>query len=396
LDTNSQWLSQQLGQLGVNVRYHTTVGDELPWLSEALEVALRRAPLVVITGGLGPTADDLTRQALAEATGQPLQLRAEILQLIEARFAHRGHPMPAQNRVQALFPRGSQVIPNPHGTAPGIDMDVATPGGRCRLFALPGVPAEMREMWCESVAPAVRRLAGARQVICHHRVKCFGTGESQLEAMLPDLIRRDREPRVGITVHGATITLRVTASGPDEAACRLLMQPTLETIHACLGDLVFGQEDDELEHAVLRLLERRQQRLVVGEWGTAGLIGSWLSAADTSGRLQAALIASQLQAWQGLFSSVPAASDQEALMRWVAENLRERFGSQYALLTGPLPSPQDDDPRILLALAGPRETAVVERGYRGHPDVVLQRAAKQALDLLRLELLRAANATKPA
>jgi nicotinamide-nucleotide amidase len=152
--------------------------------------------------------------------------------------------------------------------------------------------------------------------------------------------------------------------------------------------LVFGEEDDELEHAVLRLLERRQQRLVVGEWGTAGLIGGWLSTADARGYLLAALIAAQLEAWQNLLPSSPAVGDQATMLRWAAESLRTRFGSQYALVTGPLPSPHDGDPRVRLVLASPRATQVVERSYRGHPDVVLQRAAKQALDLLRLELLR--------
>ena len=388
LDTNSQWLSQQLAQIGVPVLYHSTVGDDLSAITAALEVAFRRAAVVVMTGGLGPTADDLTREALAAAVGRPLELRPDILAVIQSRFARGGRQMPPQNQVQALFPAGSRVIDNPHGTAPGIDLECSHQGKGCRLFALPGVPAEMIEMWDQSVRPAITSMTAASRVICHRRIKCFGVGESQLESMLPDLIRRDREPRVGITVHRATITLRITAAGPDEESCHQLMQPTLQTIRDCLGDLIFGEEDDELEDAVVRLLERRQQRLVVCEWGTAGLVGRWLSAVDRNATLHAALVISGPDALEHLFAEAPPVEDPGVLLRWIVQHLRRRFHTELALAVGPLPNPSDADPRILLGLASPHEIVTVDRAYRGHPDVVLERAAKQALDLLRHELLR--------
>ena len=386
LDTNSQWLSQQLATIGVPVLYHTTVGDDLPALTAAVQTAIQRSPLVVMTGGLGPTADDLTRQAVSQATDLPLELRHEQLQIIQSRFAHRGRQMPAQNRVQAMFPRGSRIIANPHGTAPGIDLQCTYDGASSRLFALPGVPAEMIEMWEQSVQPAIVALAGLRQVICHRRLKCFGVGESQLESMLPDLIRRDRQPRVGITVHRATITLRVTAAGPDEESCHALMEPTLQTIRQCLGGLVFGEEEEELEHAVLRLLRQRGQRLAICEWGTGGLLSRWLSSALCAETLHAALVVSGHAALQDLFVSAPPAADQSELLRWIVGQLRRRFPVEYALAIGPLPDPDHPDPRIYLGLSSPRGVVVVDRAYRGHPDVVLERAAKQALDLLRHEL----------
>ena len=219
LDTNSQWISQQLEQLGIRTLFHTTVGDDLDAMVSVLQVAASRAPLVIITGGLGPTADDLTRQAMSQAADVQLQLDPGVLEHIEALFAHRSRQMPATNRIQAMFPWGSQVIPNPHGTAPGIDLVMAAQGSpSSRLFALPGVPAEMREMWFQTVQPRIQQQTGSQQVIAHHRVKCFGAGESQLEGMLPDLIRRGREPRVGITVHRATITLRSLRQAPTETA----------------------------------------------------------------------------------------------------------------------------------------------------------------------------------
>ena len=237
LDTNSQWLSMRLGELGVRVMYHTTVADDLEANVNVFRAAIERADVVVATGGLGPTADDLTRDAIAAATNRQLVLDAAALAHIERLFSRRQRPMPERNRVQAMFPEGSRVIPNPEGSALGLILTVprecrphgprneqlqesSTLPGECRLFALPGVPAEMKRMWEETVAPAIRAMLPAPRVICYRRIKCFGVGESDLEAMLPDLIRRGREPQVGITVSGATITLRIAAAGENPAACR--------------------------------------------------------------------------------------------------------------------------------------------------------------------------------
>lgn len=157
LDTNSQYLSQRLSDLGIQVRYHTTIGDELADNVDAFRIAAKRVDVVIATGGLGPTADDLTREAISEAFGLALELRPEALAHIESLFAMRKRPMPERNRVQAMFPETSRIIPNPHGTAPGIDVEL-TPNSpqtkrHCRIFALPGVPAEMMEMLDATVLP---------------------------------------------------------------------------------------------------------------------------------------------------------------------------------------------------------------------------------------------------
>ncbi len=255
LDTNSQWLAERLLEIGVPVAFHTTVGDQLADNVLVFRQACERADVIVVTGGLGPTADDLTRYAMAELSGAPLVQDDASLAHIKALFASRKREMPQANIVQAQFPKGSRPIHNPHGSAPGIEISIQRAVGKpARIFALPGVPAEMKEMWVATVGPAIQQLLGVRKVIAHHRIKCFGVGESDLEAMLPDLIARNRYPLVGITVSQATITLRVTAEGDSAAAARAAMQPTIDTIHQCLGDLILGYEDDELQHVVVRLL----------------------------------------------------------------------------------------------------------------------------------------------
>jgi nicotinamide-nucleotide amidase len=393
LDTNSQWISRRLGELGVGVAYHTTVGDELSQLASVLETALDRTDLVVASGGLGPTADDLTREALAQATGRPLEPNGEALRAVRERFESRGISMPDRNRLQALLPRGSRMIPNPHGTAPGISLLVDRPGRPAALVvALPGVPAELFEMWDDSVENLIRAMQPSTRVICHRRIKVFGAGESHVEAMLPDLIRRGRIPSVGITVSQATVTLRIAAEGASADECRRLIDPTIETIRGCLGRLVFGEEDDELEHAVARLLIERNQRLVTVEWGTGGLLATWLdTVADGAPWYAGGAVIGRHPQWD--LARAPAGdcgaqeSDEDAV-RHLAWTHRERTGVDYAIAVGgPVAIGPSASGQYLMALAGDRGVSVSAQSVAGHPALVKVRAAKQALNTLRLMLL---------
>jgi nicotinamide-nucleotide amidase len=391
VDTNSAWLSQRLGELGVPVAFHTTVADSLADNVQVFRQACERADLVIATGGLGPTADDLTRQAVAEMAGVDLVEDAGALEHIRALFARRKREMPPNNLVQALFPRGSRVVPNPHGSAPGIDFDLPRSGQEpARLFCLPGVPAEMQEMWQGTVLPAVVAMLGKPRVIHHYRVKCFGVGESDLEAMLPDLIRRGRVPCVGITVSKATITLRITAEGESIPLAREAMQPTIDVIHQCLGKLVFGYEDDEMQHAVLRVLRERQQTLAVVEFGTAGLVQHWLGECPETGEtFRGGLVlrdASGVEILSGLAAEMAnmMGLGSAAAMSIVAQAARERFAADFALAIGPLPAVGQN---LQIAIAGPPGVVAREIPFTGHPDILKPRAAKQALNLVRLAVL---------
>ncbi|MEM9187034.1 MAG: CinA family nicotinamide mononucleotide deamidase-related protein [Planctomycetota bacterium] len=387
LDTNSQWLSQRLTEQGVEVRYHTTVGDDLEANTEVFRAATARADVVVATGGLGPTADDLTREAIAAVLGVGLVRDDAALDHIRQMFHSRGRSMPERNARQADFPEGAAPIPNPSGTAPGVQAVIDRPGrGPCVLFALPGVPAEAHDMWRATVSPAVAAASPRSRVIRHRRLKCFGAGESHLEAMLPDLIRRGRDPRVGITASGATITLRITAAGPDEASAFEAMRPTLATIRQSLGELVFGEEDDELEHAVRKLLGEKGGGLATAESWSAGLVAGWLAGVGVKASSRV--------------GGEPAFGDDE--VGALAAAVRSEASADFGLAIGapfspPAPhgattadaSTPNAAGSVAISLVAP--DAVVTKRYPlvGHPSIVKPRIAKLALNQLRLHLLNA-------
>jgi nicotinamide-nucleotide amidase len=401
LDTNSQWLSERLNELGVEVAFHTTVGDKLQDNIAVFRTAINRADIVVATGGLGPTADDLTRDAIAMAVGVDLVQDTDALEHIRKLFARRGRAMPERNILQAQFPRGSRVMPNPHGTAPGIDLAVRRECcPPCRVFALPGVPDEMFAMWNATVGPAIAAAMPRRRVIRHRRIKCFGVGESDVEAMLPDMIRRGHhevvgEPLVGITVSGATITLRITASGPNDAAALKAMEPTVHQIRELLGVLVFGEEEDELEHAVVRLLKERRQSLAVAEWATGGLVSQWLAEAAVgsdcfrggvvvrdAGMLQSLLNVTTSQGMETVAATASA----------MAGSVREKCGADWGLGVAAFPDAGPAEAKEMtgtlhVALATADNTRVRGFPLASHPAITKTRSAKQALNMLRLAML---------
>lgn len=395
LDTNSQWLSQRLGELGIPVAFHTTVGDDLETNVAAFRTAINRADLVVATGGLGPTADDLTRESLAVAVGVELVLDEAALAHIRGLFARRGRAMSERNVLQAQFPRGSHVVPNAHGTAPGIDLTVARECcAPCRVFALPGVPAEMFAMWSETVAPAIMASQTKRQLIRHHRIKCFGVGESDLEAMLPDMIRRKRDPLVGITVSDATITLRITASGPNEAVCSKIMEPTIAQIRELLGVLVFGDEDDEIENAVVRLLAERRQTVAVAEWGTGGLVTRWLAdAVRESETFRGGIVVQDIAMLRAMFGmAAPSGDGADAeTAAAMAREVREKSNANFGIGVAALPPIVSDDAEttatLHVALATVGSVLGKNLPLNTHPAIMKARAAKQVLNMLRLRLL---------
>jgi len=397
LDTNTQWLSRRLEELGIRVLYHSSVGDQRDAAADVFRTAIRRCDVVVATGGLGPTADDLTREAIAKATGRELILDPAALEHVRGMFARRGREMPQQNRQQAMFPAGARRVHNPHGTAPGIDMEVPREGaGTCRVIALPGVPAEIKEMWHDSVADSLAELGGGRRIIRHKRINCFGAGESHIEAMLPDLIRRGRQPRVGINASQTTIILRITAEGATEEECRAAMAPTIATIRQGLGTLVFGEDDEQLQDVVVRRLREREKTLATVEWGTAGLVAEWIAGvAEAEGCYRGGLVVPDEAALrnvlgidENLLAAHPPTSDE--LARAMAAACRRRFAADCALAVGAFPELEAEaaEPKpFCCALATADGVDIASFPYAGHPTTLKVFCAKRALNFVRLTLL---------
>jgi nicotinamide-nucleotide amidase len=412
LDTNSQWLSTQLSDLGVSTVFHTTIGDSMADNIDAFQTAARRVDLVVSTGGLGPTADDLTREAMSEAFGKPLEIRQEALEHIEGLFARRRRPMPERNRIQAMFPIGSTIIPNPHGTAPGIDMTV---DGPCRFFALPGVPAEMMQMWNETVFHRIIGEMGAGKKRWFYRtLKVFGIGESDVEAKLPDLIRRDRIPRVGITVSKATITLRIACLASTEAEAVDASQATEQEIRESLGELVFGHANQELDDVVHAKLQDLKQTLGVVEYGGVAIVGPWLAvhaSGDTgsgeigSGDTGLSVYGLKESRW---YRSIRAAATAIApdgvasadetdwaaraqLHQTVATAAQKTMSTDWLLMLGPYPNHSEIQDAVrmptcefVITLVSPKGEVRCEKfELGGHPEIVFARLAKAGLDYFR-------------
>jgi nicotinamide-nucleotide amidase len=230
----------------------------------------------------------------------------------------------------------------------------------------------------------------------HKRIKCVGVSESELEQRLPDLIRRGRTPSVGITVSAATITLRITAAGATAEECDAVMQPTVATIRECLGTIIFGEEEDELEHAVVRLLRERGKTLATVEWGTGGLVGDRLhDVCGTHGQYLGGLVVPTPQALSRLLGvpadlieqHTPVSGEVAAAM---ASGCRERLGADLALAVSEFPdiAARGTEPkRLFVALASDKGVTVRSAPHFGHPEILKARAAKQALNMVRLALL---------
>ena len=404
LDTNSQWLSLELAEIGIPVRAHLTIDDDLDAMADAIKLAASRSEVVLITGGLGPTLDDLTREALALMAGVELVLHEPSLEHVRQMFAKRNRPMPERNTMQAMFPRGSEVLPNPRGTAPGIWMTVPreasgpsdSEGQRvCRIAAMPGVPSEMKQMFRQQVLP---RLDGGGRVIRRARINCFGVGESQAEEILGDLTARGRDPDVGITVHEATITLRIMAEGASADECLAKIDKARDTIINRMGTLVFGVEDEELEHAVIRLLNQRRGSLSTAESGTGGLLAHRLTGVTGFETCyKGGVVVPTTAAKRDMLGVDPMLLRQygeisEQVAGVMAKGCRQKFGTNFALAITEWGQFKPDDPfapvpASFVALAGPNGLLVEQVQHFGDPEIAKSRTAKAAVNLLRLHLI---------
>jgi len=269
-NTNAQYLSRRLADLGIKVFYHSVVGDNPGRLKESLKLALDRSNIVITTGGLGPTQDDLTKETIAEAMGKKLVLNQESYDRIKHFFERLNRKMADNNAKQAYLPEGSTVIPNPNGTAPGCI--VASEGKT--IIMLPGPPKEMIPMFEATVFPYFEARTG--QVIASRMLKVFGIGESEMEMRIIDLIQTQTNPTIAPYVGLGEVILRVTAGCRNKDEAEKLLEPVIERIRERLGDFVYATNGENMEDVVVKLLMDRQYTLSTAESCTGGLLASKL------------------------------------------------------------------------------------------------------------------------
>jgi nicotinamide-nucleotide amidase len=396
LDTNSQWLSRRLAEIGIAVGWHTTVADDLDDNIAAFRIASQRAGIVLASGGLGPTQDDLTREALARLAGVELVLHEGSLAHIQEMFGRRKRVMPATNRVQAMFPAGAEPIANRNGTAPGIWMCV----GPAIIAAMPGVPSEMFTMFEAQVKPRLLQLGLGGGVLVQRKINCFGASESGIEEKLLDLTRRGHVPEVGITVSDATISLRILARAASQAEAREQIVPVERTIRERLGELVFGVEEEDVQDAVLRLLAEKRRSLAVAEGVTAGQVAERLGRVPgASAWFRGGLVAydnrlkvEMLAVPQGLLDEHGAVSAPVA--EAMAVGCRTRFRTDLAVSTVGIAGPggaSSEKPigLVFVGLAWDGGATSQSWSWVSTRPEVQSRTAKLALNLARLHLLRA-------
>ena len=392
-DTNARWMSEQLATSGVDVTNHQAVGDNLDRIVEALRLAASRADVVLVCGGLGPTEDDITRDAIAAFAGVPLVFHAELETMLREKFRRWSAigPMPESNLRQASVPEGARWIVPDRGTAPGLALRL----DGTRLYAVPGVPDEMREMIGGTVLPELRELAGG-DVIASRILRVAGMGESTVAERLADLFASSTNPTIAYLASMGEVKVRLTAKGPSQAAAEALAEPLVAEVRARLGDVVFSADDESLEEAVLRLLGVSGRTLACAESLTGGGVGARLtSVPGASASFVGSAVVYTAEAKHrvlGVPDEVLAAGTvTEVCALAMATGAQRVFGADLAVaLTGAAgPEPHDGAaPGTIWVAIADGDGFTHARGFfaRGERDRVRRWAEQAGLDLVRRHL----------
>jgi nicotinamide-nucleotide amidase len=408
VDTNSAWLAQQLAAIGYRPAAHLTVPDDRDAIRQAFEECVGRCDALIVSGGLGPTEDDLTRQALSDFLGAPLELVPAALENVERFFRALRREMPDKNRIQAMLPRGAEMIENTAGTAPGIYCDYLSGDQKtvCKIFIMPGVPKEMKIMFERSVRPKLAGMESGRaepvsSVILSKTLHTFGLGESAVGERLGDLMRRDRNPSVGTTVANGYVSLRLNAYFPTRAEAERQLAETEQACRAALGDLIWGEQDQTLSEVVGRLLAASRKSVTAAETCTGGLLAKLITdVAGSSAYFRQGWITYSNDAKSALLGVRPETLQRhgavsEPTVSEMATGARDRADADYALAISGVAGPEGGTPdkpvgTVSLALHARGETPPpLTRTFIFHGDreMVRDRSAKMALTMLRFHLL---------
>lgn len=391
VDTNSAYLGEQLGCFGIEVCEHRTVGDRREEIASAIRAAAKSAQVILLSGGLGPTADDVTRHGLADATESELVIDPQCMADIEVFFHQRGRNMADANRVQAMIPSGAEPLHNSVGTAPGLAAKV----GDAMVFAMPGVPYEMKQMFAEQVAP---RLPKGRGVILTKKIHTFGMGESDLSGVIGDVVAQPQDITIGTTVSEGLVTIGITTRGADTSGCLRRISPISAEIRRRLGDLVVGEDSQTMAAVVGNLLGRAGQTLATAESCTGGLLGKMITSVSGASEYYLGGVVAYsndvkrdiLGVSGKILDEHGAVSEQTAAAMAVA--CRRGHGSDWALSLTGIAGPAGGSAEkpvglVYVGVCGADGTEVHRHVFPGNRGRIRRRAALAAMNHLRLSLM---------
>jgi nicotinamide-nucleotide amidase len=395
VDTNSAWMAQRLTALGINLFYKTVVGDNPKRMKEVLTRALERSDLVITSGGLGPTQDDLTREVAAEVTGRELVLDPHLLEQLEHRFRSRGFIMTPNNERQAYIPAGAIPVENPNGSAPSFIVE----DPRGVIFALPGVPFELKWLFDNEVVPYVRRKFQLSEIITYRVLKVAELGESAVDDRMGHLIANSSNPTVGVLAHPGQVDVRIAAKAANVEEATKLIAPVEAEVRQLLGGHIFAVDNETMEDAVGKLLRQKDTTIAVYEDLTGGLVAERLQQASPEHFVEGIISNGQTSIRRLLaFSRQPGRVDEllrepVTLTDELAWAIRAQAKSDLGLALHAIPDPDDRAENLARGqtfISITDGTACKNRTYnlagRGRPDRT--RMSFNAMELVRLALLR--------
>lgn len=385
---NAAYIGEKLADFGFDAHFQVVVGDNEERMVQAITTALGRADALIITGGIGPTQDDVTREAIAAATGRSLHFNEEFAERLRAFWESRGRPMPESNLRQAEFPEGAEQLPNPKGTAPGLFLQ----HGDSLIFALPGVPAEMQHLMVDSVLPRLRDASDSDAVVLSRLLRSWGRSESQVAELLDDIYQESSNPTVAFLASSGEIKVRLTAKAETEAEAQSLISPYEKTVRERLGSSVFGADEATIEQIVLDLLVEKGWTIGTAESATAGLIAARIASvpgASAVFRGGAVVYATDLK--ESLLD-VPAEVLEEGVVSeatalFMAEGAADRLGADVVVaVTGSAgPDPQEREVgTMIIAVHTPEGSGVRVLRLPGDRERIRTYTTTAALHLVRL------------
>jgi len=391
VDTNSAHIARLLTTVGLDVHFKSTVGDNMERLRATLKTALNRADIVITTGGIGPTLDDLTRDAVAEVTGRPLVFQPHLFEQIAEFFARIGRPVGENNRRQAYIPEGAIPIENPVGTAPGF---IVEEHGRI-ILSVPGVPHEMRYFMDHSVMPYLRSKLGLHDIIVSRVLKLCGIGESLVDERLHDLITDGQNPTIGLLAHTqiGEVHVRLTAKAPSEEAARVLNAVLEDRVRERLQEFIFGTDEETYEGVLASLILRAGVTIAAAETATGTSVIQTLKGMEGSPQFfRVGLTVCDPKAAASLLPGCALgdgglASPEAA--RALAEGVRRLAGTDVGLgISGLVAQDKSQDHVLFVAMASDTGTKSLELRWPFALRFIENRMTKTALDQIRKTILQ--------